>query len=92
MGRSTQGVKVMNVRNGDTVSAVAVVVESEAELGADVVENGETPDPDTNLDSADGGAPGVEPADGEAPSAEAPDDGEAPPDIEPGNGSPNGSA
>jgi DNA gyrase subunit A len=40
MGRSTQGVKVMNVRNGDTVSAVAVVVEDEVQLGADVAENG----------------------------------------------------
>jgi DNA gyrase subunit A len=44
MGRATQGVKVMNVRNGDTVSAVAVVVESDAELAADVSENGGGPD------------------------------------------------
>ena len=46
MGRATQGVKVMNVRNGDTVSAVAVVVESEAQLGADVAENGDSPNGD----------------------------------------------
>ena len=70
MGRATQGVKVMNVRNGDTVSAVAVVVESEAQLGADVVENGDLPD-----------------GDGALPSAE----GEALPEDEPDDGSPNGS-
>jgi DNA gyrase subunit A len=83
MGRATQGVKVMNVRNGDTVSAVAVVVESEAQFGADVVENGDAPD---------GDAPDEEPGNGETPSAEAPDDGAPPPDLESDNGSPNGSA
>ena len=31
MGRSTQGVKVMNLRGDDTVSAVALVVESDAD-------------------------------------------------------------
>jgi DNA gyrase subunit A len=30
MGRATQGVRVMNLREGDEVSAVALVVESEA--------------------------------------------------------------
>ena len=39
MGRATQGVKVMNVRD-DTVSAVALVVESESEFAAGVAENG----------------------------------------------------
>ena len=34
MGRSTQGVKVMNLRGDDTVSAVALVVESDADIGA----------------------------------------------------------
>jgi DNA gyrase subunit A len=81
MGRATQGVKVMNVRNGDTVSAVAVVVESEAQFGADVAENGDAP----NGEAVD------EAVDGEVPSAEAPDDGAPPPDVESGNGSPNGS-
>jgi DNA gyrase subunit A len=52
MGRATQGVKVMNVRNGDTVSAVAVVVESDAQFGAGVSENGTSPSAD-----ADGAAP-----------------------------------
>ena len=54
MGRATQGVKVMNVRNGDTVSAVAVVVESEAQLGADVAENGDSPNGDGALPTAEG--------------------------------------
>ena len=44
MGRATQGVKVMNVRGDDIVSAVALVVESEADLNADVAENGATPE------------------------------------------------
>jgi DNA gyrase subunit A len=34
MGRATQGVKVMNMREDDRVSAVALVVESDAETGA----------------------------------------------------------
>jgi DNA gyrase subunit A len=34
-GRAAQGVKVMNLREGDEVSAVALVVESEAEEAAD---------------------------------------------------------
>jgi DNA gyrase subunit A len=52
MGRSTQGVKVMNVRGDDTVSAVALVVESEPDLAADVAENGATPEL-----SSDGASP-----------------------------------
>jgi hypothetical protein len=31
MGRSTQGVKVMNIKDDDVVSAVALVVESDSE-------------------------------------------------------------
>jgi DNA gyrase subunit A len=38
MGRATQGVRVMNLRGDDTVSAVAVVVESDADVGADVAD------------------------------------------------------
>jgi DNA gyrase subunit A len=34
MGRATQGVKVMNMREDDRVSAVALVVESDSETGA----------------------------------------------------------
>jgi DNA gyrase subunit A len=43
LGRATQGVKVMNVRDDDRVSAVAPVVESEATLGAAVLGNGDAP-------------------------------------------------
>ncbi len=39
MGRPTQGVKVMNIKEDDSVSAVALVVESEASSG-----NGASPD------------------------------------------------
>jgi DNA gyrase subunit A len=39
-GRSSQGVRVMNIRDDDQVSAVALVVESEADTAAKVV-NGE---------------------------------------------------
>jgi DNA gyrase subunit A len=50
MGRATQGVKVMNVRGDDSVSAVALVVESETDFAAGVSENGGGP-------SEDGAAP-----------------------------------
>src|SRR5690242_1185146 len=40
-GRSSQGVRVMNLRDDDQVSAVALVAESEAETAARVVENGD---------------------------------------------------
>jgi DNA gyrase subunit A len=43
MGRPTQGVRVMNLRGDDTVSAVALVVESDASLAAEVSENGDAP-------------------------------------------------
>ncbi|HEV3129029.1 MAG TPA: DNA gyrase C-terminal beta-propeller domain-containing protein, partial [Solirubrobacteraceae bacterium] len=39
-GRASQGVRVMNLREDDQVSAIALVVESEAETAAPVVENG----------------------------------------------------
>jgi DNA gyrase subunit A len=45
MGRATQGVKVMNVRD-DSVSAVALVVESETDFAAGVSENGGGPGED----------------------------------------------
>ncbi|HET6549326.1 MAG TPA: DNA gyrase C-terminal beta-propeller domain-containing protein, partial [Solirubrobacter sp.] len=37
-GRASQGVKVMNLREGDHVSAVALVVESETSTAATVAE------------------------------------------------------
>jgi DNA gyrase subunit A len=43
MGRATQGVRVMNLKSGDRVSAVALVVESAANGSG----NGATPDPDS---------------------------------------------
>ncbi len=42
-GRASQGVRVMNIRDDDVVSAVALVAESEADTAAAVVENGEPP-------------------------------------------------
>jgi DNA gyrase subunit A len=38
MGRSTQGVKVMNIKDDDRVSAVALVVESEDEAAPPTAE------------------------------------------------------
>ncbi len=38
MGRATQGVRVMNMREDDRISAVALVVESTADVGADVAD------------------------------------------------------
>jgi DNA gyrase subunit A len=45
-GRASQGVRVMNLREDDQVSAVALVVESEAQTAAPVAENGGSPPPD----------------------------------------------
>jgi DNA gyrase subunit A len=39
-GRASQGVRVMNIRDDDQVSAVALIVESEASTAAPVIENG----------------------------------------------------
>jgi DNA gyrase subunit A len=41
-GRASQGVKVMNIRDDDQVSAVALVVESDAQTAAAVAEDDET--------------------------------------------------
>jgi DNA gyrase subunit A len=43
MGRSTQGVKVMNIKGDDCVSAVALVVESEESNGAAAEADGQEP-------------------------------------------------
>ncbi len=40
-GRASQGVRVMNLRDDDQVSAVALVAESEADTAAAVLENGD---------------------------------------------------
>jgi DNA gyrase subunit A len=60
MGRATQGVKVMNLRGDDAVSAVAVVVESDAQLGAVVSENGTSPSGDGDSPHGDGASPVAE--------------------------------
>jgi DNA gyrase subunit A len=52
-GRASQGVKVMNIRDDDQVSAVALVVESEAETAAPVIDDISPGDPPLEL-SADG--------------------------------------
>jgi DNA gyrase subunit A len=51
-GRASQGVRVMNVRDDDRVSAVALVMESEADTGA-VVEDGEVLEASSNGASPD---------------------------------------
>jgi DNA gyrase subunit A len=71
-GRASQGVKVMNLRDDDVVSAVAVVVEDSPDTAAEVAEElpsvdaGETttqpPDLDVSADADDASADGDEPA------------------------------
>jgi DNA gyrase subunit A len=56
-GRASQGVRVMNVRDDDRVSAVALVMESEAESAA-AVEDGEIVEASSN-----GAAPDIEQTD-----------------------------
>ena len=48
-GRASQGVKVMNIRDDDQVSAVALVVESETSTAASVVDEGDA-SPDASVD------------------------------------------
>ncbi len=56
-GRASQGVRVMNLRDDDQVSAVALVVESEAPTAAKVVENRDAAaDPGQVADDGDAGA------------------------------------
>jgi DNA gyrase subunit A len=59
-GRGSQGVRVMNIRDDDQVSAVALVVESDAATAAPVVQEGAAP-----VDLTDSGTdlPPVEPSD-----------------------------
>jgi DNA gyrase subunit A len=53
-GRASQGVRVMNLRDDDQVSAVALVVESAAETAAQVIEDDQLPL------MGDGGVPGAD--------------------------------
>jgi DNA gyrase subunit A len=68
-GRASQGVKVMNIRDDDQVSAVALIVESEASTAAPVLDDDATP---IEVDDLDLDA--VEPVDEP--------DGDEPPDSE----------
>ena len=78
-GRASQGVRVMNIRDDDQVSAVALVVESEAETAAPVLEDG-TEAIDSTAIELDGPDTGVDPG---APDASAPTE---PGDIAPDAG------
>jgi DNA gyrase subunit A len=76
-GRSSQGVKVMNIRDDDQVSAVALVVESEAETAAPVTESDA---PDAGVPAIDGnGAVPPDVADVASDDAEPETDGSAEP-------------
>jgi DNA gyrase subunit A len=55
-GRASQGVRVMNIRDDDQVSAVALVVESEADTAAKIV-NGENGDNEGATGSPEDGSP-----------------------------------
>jgi DNA gyrase subunit A len=58
MGRATQGVRLMNLREGDHVSAIARVTEPQGAPAADA-ENGDEPadQPDGTVETPDGAAP-----------------------------------
>jgi DNA gyrase subunit A len=75
-GRASQGVRLMNLRPDDQVSAVALVVESEAATAAPVL--GEPIDlasPDAPVESdADADVTETDPGEGEAPGGDATDD------------------
>src|SRR5438309_1514529 len=67
-GRASQGVRVMNIRDDDQVSAIALVVESEAETEAPVADEAEPA-----RASQDGATPDADDAEG-APPAESDDE------------------
>jgi DNA gyrase subunit A len=61
MGRATQGVKVMNIKDDDRVSAVALVVESEDAVEPPSAEDAgqeALAEPSPNGDAADTAEPG----------------------------------
>jgi DNA gyrase subunit A len=75
-GRSAQGVTVMNVREDDRVSAVALVVESDASTSAAVA--GDEPAADGPIEisadsSADGAGLDGDSSDGASPDTSSPD-------------------
>jgi DNA gyrase subunit A len=74
-GRASQGVRVMNVKDDEQVSAVALVVESSAETAAQVAGDPLPLDDDPMGDSGDGAAPAL---DGDVAEADVvPDDDDA---------------
>jgi DNA gyrase subunit A len=75
-GRASQGVRVMNIRDDDQVSAVALVVESEAETAAKVAGEGPVSVADDDV-VADAAAAADEQASEAAPADEAPADDDA---------------
>jgi DNA gyrase subunit A len=90
-GRSSQGVKVMNIRDDDQVSAVALVVESEAETAAPVVGTdspGDVSGADGNGSPAgDVAAPDFGDPDSDVPDSDVPDGGDPHSDEPDGDGS-----
>jgi DNA gyrase subunit A len=58
-GRPAQGVRVMNLREDDQVSAVALVIEQSADTTAEVQEGLEEASADGSTTTADGEAPGT---------------------------------
>src|SRR3954467_11856507 len=89
-GRASQGVRLMNLRDEDVVSAVALVVEDSAETAARVaaeagpVDAGETTAQPPHVDPApsDDAVEADVPDTPEPPAPEAPPDGDAPPEAE----------
>jgi DNA gyrase subunit A len=75
-GRASQGVRVMNIRDDDQVSAVALVVESEAQTAAQVIgdngDNGATPVAEEPTALADD-APALSGDDAPEPDGDAPE-------------------
>src|SRR3954451_13390006 len=69
-GRASQGVKVMNMKDDDTVSAVALVMDSEG-TAADVAEDSPFDDePRDAIDGGNGAGPGDEPTPEDPPDGE----------------------
>jgi DNA gyrase subunit A len=64
-GRASQGVRVMNLRDDDQVSAVALVVESEAQTAAQVLDDDGIAPPATEMPAAEPGAEDEPAADSE---------------------------
>ncbi len=60
-GRASQGVRVMNLREDDQVSAVALVVESEAQTAAQVVDDDLPEQIDASAPEIEAGSDGPEP-------------------------------